>query len=102
MKVLLVAVLIDAFHAALEDAEEAFDGIGGRSVFDILAVIVVHALVRRKFLADGLVDFRLTGVEFAARIGSSEQIQMQTLKRYGAFATHLPTLRSGSNSKMRR
>lgn len=45
VKVLLRAVLIDALHAAFEDAEIAFDGVGVDSAPHILALGMINGLV---------------------------------------------------------
>lgn len=55
VQMLLAAVQIDALHAALEDAERAFDGVGvddGGGVPDVLALAVVGGLVSGEGLAD--------------------------------------------------
>jgi hypothetical protein len=57
VKVLLAAMLIDAFHPAFEDGKEAFDGVGRYHTAiigfaDIFLLAVVDALVAGEALAD--------------------------------------------------
>src|SRR3546814_16933060 len=49
---LLAAMLVDALHAALEDAEIAFDGVGVRGATDVLDLAVVDALMAGELFAD--------------------------------------------------
>jgi len=56
-------VLIDAFHAALKDAEETFDRIRRRLAARVFAVAVVDCLMIGKLLADRLVELRLVGAK---------------------------------------
>src|SRR3954454_18317655 len=63
-QVLLVAMLVDAFHAALEEPEIAFDGIGmNGGIFkrNILSYAVIDRIMAGKLLAYLGVVFRLIG-----------------------------------------
>ena len=52
LKMLLTAVLINALHAAFEDAEEAFNGVGCNIALGILARAVMDRLVGGERLGD--------------------------------------------------
>ena len=59
------AVLVNADHAALEYAKEAFDRVRCRLAARIFAVAVVDGLMLGKFLAERLVMLRFVRVERA-------------------------------------
>jgi hypothetical protein len=65
VQVLLVAMLVDAAHAALEHREEAFDGVGGHVAPRIFLLGVVHGLVGHEVRANPLVHAVLVGVQAA-------------------------------------
>ena len=65
MQVLLRAMLVDALHAALEDAEVALDRIGMNGTINVLADAVSDPTVRLESLADALVLARLIGHKLA-------------------------------------
>src|SRR5579884_2239950 len=52
VKVLLGAMLINALHAALEDAEIAFNGVGVDASTDVLASLVVHAAMAKVIVTE--------------------------------------------------
>lgn len=64
MQVRLAAMLIDALHAAFEDAEIAFDRVavdGGQLIIDVWTAAVIGRAVRRKVLGDAAIDVALVG-----------------------------------------
>lgn len=62
LEVLLAAALIYALHAALEDAEEALDGVGRQVTADILAGSVIDRLMGRILGPDAGVENAFVGV----------------------------------------
>jgi len=48
LQVLFIAMLVGAFHAALEHAEKAFDGVSSHVVARPFIVAVVHAFMARE------------------------------------------------------
>lgn len=73
-QVLLSAVLVDAFHAALEDREEAFNRVGVNAAADIFAGGVLDRLMGRKLGAGLGVEAAFVGVEDrrAANVGDDD------------------------------
>ena len=65
LQMILAAVLIDADHAALENAKEAFDGVCRGRAASIFAVAVVDGLMVGELLAKRLVVLRFVSVERA-------------------------------------
>jgi len=66
MQVIVGAMLVNALHAALEDAEKPFNGVGVDSAIiaaDILAYFMLNHIVRRKFITYLLVDIVVIGHE---------------------------------------
>ena len=64
-------MVIDATHAALEDAEKAFDRVGRGFLVPVAACVfliaVVHGLMVREGLARLLVELRFVGVQRAVQ-----------------------------------
>jgi len=65
VQMVLAAMLIDALHAALEDGEVAFDGVGVDIATDILISAVVDALMVCKLAAKLCLDTALIGHQAA-------------------------------------
>src|SRR6202051_995213 len=51
VQMLLLAMLVDAFHAALEDRIVALNGVGRNIVADVFLGLVVHGVVAEKLAA---------------------------------------------------
>ena len=68
---LFAAVLIHAFHAALEDRVIAFDSVGRYDVFcvlrvaDVFFIAMVHRVVARVFFAEIVIVLGFVGVHAA-------------------------------------
>lgn len=73
LEVLLAAVLINTFHAALEDAKEALDGVGGDIATGILARAMMHRLMGGKRLGDRRIQAALIGVQPALGVDVRQQ-----------------------------
>ena len=61
VQVLLRAMLVDAVHAALEDAEDVLDGVGVHVAAHILIGAMVHRLVAGEVAQLLIVDGRIVG-----------------------------------------
>lgn len=75
VQVLLAAMLVDAPHPALEDAEVAFDGVGVDGAAHVLARAVVHALMVGNVERDEAIDGAFVGhdASFAADVGGDNR-----------------------------
>ena len=69
MQMWLAAVLVDAEHAALEEAEGALDGVGVDVAAGVLPASVVNRLVRRETLAGLGVEATFVREQRRLRIG---------------------------------
>src|SRR6185437_1885393 len=97
LQMIVRAMLIDALHAALEDREEAFDGIGVNVAVhrrNVLALAVVGVAVAMKQLAENLILVRLVGHEVrgARNIFGEERIQGLGLEVIDHDAARLPAI----------
>jgi hypothetical protein len=67
LQMLFPAMLIDAPHTPLEDAEEAFNGVGSHVTTGIFVFGVVHPFVLGERLAGALVVLGFVGMQAAFR-----------------------------------
>ena len=65
LQMLFAAMLINAFHAALEDAEKSFDGVGCRLAANIFAGTMIDSFVGGERFARLLVELRFVRIERA-------------------------------------
>lgn len=76
-KVLLATMLVDPAHTALEDTEEAFDGVGvGRAVgsADVFVLRMVHPYVLGEVLTGATICLVVVGKKAALAINAGEEI----------------------------
>jgi hypothetical protein len=100
MQVLLAAMLVDAFHAALEHGKEALRGVGMRVTPDIFVVTVLHGFVTGELAPDLAVPNRLIGHEgrFARDIGADDGREIgNTGAVYMKAASRAAALDKGEN-----
>lgn len=73
-QVLFSAVLIDTLHAAFEDREEAFNGVGADVATGILAFTVIYTLMAGILFAGFAVQHRLVGhkIGIARNVGEQD------------------------------
>ena len=94
MQVSFAAMLIDALHAALEDREEAFDGVGVNVAANVLASGVAHECVSSELGTELGIEAAFVGVQGAlardvanhdvADVGNGGTVNVE---RLGATAT---------------
>lgn len=89
MQVLLAAMLIDALHAALEDAVEAFNRIGMDGAAHILACAVANVIMLGEELAEMRVLAGFIGHDMGAR-GDIRLDDRQQIGRGGAAHMERP------------
>jgi len=81
-------MLMDALHAALEQAEEAFNRVGRHVAARVLAGRVLRRLVGRMPLADSRVKLVFVCVETAAAAGVAPEHVARILGRHDWHVLH--------------
>lgn len=75
MQMVFAAMLIDALHAALEDREEAFDGVGVDVAANVFVLGMRDEFMRGEILAGATIDTALVGHEraFLGDVGADDR-----------------------------
>lgn len=106
MQILLAAMLIDAFHATLEDRIEAFNGIGGDIAANVLVLRVIDGFVVPSVnLRDILIGVHLVSHQAGvlADVGADNRENVASAHAVNMEAAGGPaTLRKGHNDVLMR